>query len=176
MNAKLKEEILAATQKEAAIAVARQVLNGTYTMAEFMEFFFDADWQLCQRAAWPLATIVDEDVSVVEPYLPDMLKVLQAPHHDAVARNILRVWERQSFPEEYVGSIYDLCFEYIGDPKQANAIRAYAITICANICKTYPEMATECIPHIEDQVLTGAPSVRSRAAKALKQLRAFKHT
>ncbi len=138
---------------------------------ELMECFFDAEIRICQRAAWPMGDLGEKYPDLMVPYLPQLIANLKAPKHDAVIRNTVRTWQYMSIPEDYQGEIFEICFYYITDPKIPIAIRAFSMTVCANICKEVPELKEELIMAIEDQLEHGSPGIRSRGTTVIKLLR-----
>jgi len=139
-------------------------------MVELMDCFFDADPRICQRAAWPVGDLGEKYPDLLIPYLPEMILNLKAPKHDAVIRNTVRTWQYMSIPEEYLGEIFELCFNYINDPKIPVAIRAFSMTVCANICKAVPELKEELILAIKDQLEYGSAGIKSRGHHVIKEL------
>ena len=139
-------------------------------IGELMSCFFDDNPHICQRAAWPVGDLGEKYPELLIPYLPQMISNVKEPKHDAVIRNTVRTWQYMSVPEDYLGEIFELCFNYITDPKIPVAIRAFSMKVCANICKAVPEMKEELILAIEDQLENGSAGIKSRGKNVVKQL------
>lgn len=137
---------------------------------DLMACFFDANLRICQRAAWPLGDLGEKYPELIIPYLPEMIKNLAHPKHDAIIRNTVRTWQYMKIPEAYQGDIFEICFNYIIDPKIPIASRAFSMTVCANICKDIPELKDELILAIEDQLEFGSAGIVSRGRKIIKEL------
>ncbi|MFZ1751870.1 MAG: hypothetical protein WAU01_16860 [Saprospiraceae bacterium] len=138
---------------------------------ELMESFFDKEYRICQRAAWPVGDIGKSSPQLLLPYLPKMVTNLKSPRHDAVVRNTLRTWQHMDIPESYLGEIFEISFQYILDPKYPIAIRAFSMTVCFNIVQKVPELKDELILAITDQMENGSPGIKSRGKNILLQLK-----
>ncbi len=140
-------------------------------ITELMDCFFDNDLRICQRAAWPVGDLGEKFPDLIAPFLPKLIENLKNPKHDAIMRNTVRTWQSMSIPEEWQGQVFEICFNYILNPKIPIAIRAFSMTVCANICKDIPELKQELILAIEDQLEHGSPGICSRGNKIIKELR-----
>ena len=139
-------------------------------MEELMACFFDEDLRLNQRASWPVGMLVDHQPGLIVPYLKKMLDNLDTPHHDAVIRNTFRTMQNMDIPEEVEGLAFEKAFDFLLDPKNAVAIRVFAMTVCGNIAQKYPELKDELIPVIEEQMPHGSAGFKSRGKRILKEL------
>jgi hypothetical protein len=100
-----------------------------------------------------------------------MINGLDRPPHKAFIRNTLRVMQHMDFQDDDMGIVYDHCFQYILDPKQDIAIRAFSMTVCTRIVRHFPEMTEELIVAMEDAMRHGSAGIRSRGSKMIASLR-----
>ena len=102
-----------------------------------------------------------------------LIRVLKEDsRHPAVHRNILRMFERQEVPEEYVALVLDTCFRFTVSEARPAAVRAYSITVAASICARYPELAAEFRLILDDlSRLPQQPAIKVRVREALKLLK-----
>ena len=156
--------------KEGAMHVVQCIQKDNSRMQELMECFFDEDLRVCQRAAWPAGMIADVKPELIIPFLEKMLLNLDTPHHDAVIRNTFRTLQNVEIPEDLEGLAFEKAFEFLLDPKNAIAIRVFAMTVCGNIALKYPELKHELVPVIEEQLPYGSAGFKNRGAKILKKL------
>ena len=169
----LYKRIIRGQTKHDARAIALDVVKGKYGIDELMEHFFSDDWVICQKVAWPVGMIADEDPQLLMPYIGAMLENLERPVHDAVVRNTIRTFQFMDLPEEWEGPVYDKCFEYFSNPKFPVAFRVFAMTVCTDIAMSHPELAQEIIPVIEDNWENVSAAWRARGKRELKRLRAL---
>lgn len=164
-------ELLVQNDKRIADQIVSEIIKNPSRMQELMDCFFDEDLRLCQYASWPVGMIADHNSELIIPYLEKMLFNLDAPHHDAVVRNTFRTLQNLKIPEEIEGIAFEKAFEFLANPKYAIAIRVFAMSVCGNIAKKYPELKHELIPVIEEQLPFGSAGFINRGTKVLKSLR-----
>jgi len=142
--------------------------------AELMRVFLNGEYGLTQKAAWVLSECADCYPFLIIPYFRCFInKLHEAEASDSVKRNIVRVWQYVAIPEEYIGEVYDLCYEYLNST-EAIAVRAFSITVCHNIARQLPELKPELKLTLEDLLMKnqdGSPAIKSRAKKILAQLK-----
>jgi hypothetical protein len=139
---------------------------------ELMLVFLNGDTVLEQRAAWTLSDIGMQQPQLIKPYMPQLLeKIGMEGKHPAVARNILRIFQTMEIPEIYCGRLLDLCLGFIKNETKTVAIRAFSISVAANIVRRYPEIKHELLLLLEDISLSPqTPAIRVRIRSALKAL------
>ena len=166
----IKERLILGKTKEDANQIAQDILAGDAALSELMDIFFSHEMRLCQKAAWPVGKLSEKNQEILIPYFPQMIAALDDPCHDAIVRNIVRSWQFMDIPETFSGEIYDRCLSYLDDPKIPVAIRVFSMTVCANICMHYPEMADELITIISTHYQHGSSGFRGRANTELSRL------
>ena len=157
--------------KKVALKIIDDVLRDPSRMDELMECFFDDELRICQRAAWPVGMISEHNPHLILPYLEEMLLNLEHSKHDALIRNTFRTLQNMDVPEDIEGLAFEKAFNYLLNPQNAIAIRVFAMTVCANIAKKYPELKHELIPVIEEQIPYGSAGFVNRGHKILKALK-----
>jgi hypothetical protein len=153
-------------------AIVKYIGDDKERFAELVNLFLKGDYRITQRAAWPLGYVAIENPGLVKLYIGRFIKKLGEPGlHPAIPRNILRVFQTMDIPEKYRGSLLDICIRYITSENIPVAIRAFAITTAANICKHYPELKNELLIILNELgSLPQTPALRVRIKFALKAL------
>jgi hypothetical protein len=136
-----------------------------------MDCFFSKEMRICQRAAIAVGDIGVQQPQLLLPYLPKMLKAIEKPFHDAIVRNVVRVWQEMDIPEKMQGPIFDRCFNYLNDPQIPVAIRAFSMKVCTNIALKYPDLKEELLLVIETHLPHGSSGFKSRGKKMAALLR-----
>lgn len=128
---------------------------------------------LSSRAMWVLSHCHDIDYTRIEPYYEKLINHLNTKNlHNGVVRNILRLFQHESVPSSYETFLLDKCFNFIKNPTEAIAIRAFSITIVFNISKPYPELLSELSLLLNHILITeNSPGIISRAKNILKEIR-----
>jgi hypothetical protein len=140
---RFEERLTNGYSKASCLLIRSQVLDDPSRMSELMSCFFSDKLRICQRSAWVVGNLGGDFPELLKPYMRSMVAKLENPLHSAIVRNTLRTWQDMQIPEVYMGEIFERCIQYIANPKEAIAVRAFSITVCANICKTYPELFIE---------------------------------
>ena len=157
--------------KSTAKFIVEQLVENPDRMVEFMDCFYSDKKMTCQRAAWPLGMIAEEQPQLLLPYLGQLITTLDGPANDTIVRNILRAFQFVDFPPDDEGRVFDICLDILLDVNRAIAIRVFSMTVCANITFKYPSLVQELIPVIEEHIPHGSAGFRARGAKLLKQLK-----
>ncbi|MES2778766.1 MAG: hypothetical protein V4651_02615 [Bacteroidota bacterium] len=165
----LRSEILREHSKPQTLRIVQYVGNDKQRMKELMVLFLGNEYRITQRAAWPLSYIGIAHPDLVKPYDGKLLEFLQQQGaHDAVKRNILRLWGETMPSQKYWGELFDICYQLARSKDEAVAIRTFAMQVMSNIVITYPELTFELKSLAEELILLGQPAFISRGKKVLK--------
>lgn len=135
---------------------------------ELMQYVLHDEYRLCQRASWTLGKVCETRPWLMEKWLPEILKALEKPKHDALIRNVVRAFQgMDELPEEYEGEIFEKCFNYLLDPSYAVAIKAFSMTVCRKVAMKYPDLKPELIEVINDVLVNGSSGILSRGRKEI---------
>lgn len=111
--------------------------------AKYIKQLAGADKVLSQQAATVLHHVSNEDASFFVTFTPTLVEVLKNPVHDSGPRMIFRVFRKIEIPEKNLGTIIDLCFKYLNNPKTAVAIKVNAMYVIARFFDNYPDLKKE---------------------------------
>lgn len=150
----------------------RYVGSDPKRVKELMYYFLSPDlhWRFNQRAAWPLGVLGKKNPRLIAPYLKEMVSILGVGRHNAVDRNIVRILEDMTIPEDLEGQVYDKCFQLLNDMDQPIAVRVFSMTVLFNIAKKYPEMLLELQQTIEMYLPYGSAGFKNRGGKLLNKI------
>jgi hypothetical protein len=140
-------------------------------LPQLIQTILHSEPKIAWRAAWVIDNLARNERHLIEPYLPQLTKiVLKTPHHGVQRHitNILRMIDPANIDN---GHLVDACFHWMTDPNTPVAVQANAMEIIANLCSIYPELANELISIINAGYEMGSPGYRSRATKILKKLK-----
>jgi hypothetical protein len=131
--------------------------------------FFGPDPRIAQQAITVMSFCADNHPFLIQPYLDQIIPLLTAQPSGAVKRNTLRILQHLDIPREWQGLVADTCFQYLSD-QEPPAIKAFALTVLANLARTEPDLNQELRLVIEDQWPYASPAFKSRAGKILQAL------
>ncbi len=141
------------------------------SFAELVSYVQSNDVELAQRASWPFSYIAIDHPQWMKPYQHQLLLTLSKPTvHDAVKRNILRIWREHLPEEEILGEVFDQCCLFLRNPHEAGAIRAFSMQVMGEIVVQFPELKHELMLTVDDALLHTSPALASSARKIKKQL------
>ncbi len=166
----IEKALLKGRSSKAANEIVQIVLKNPDALEELMTYFLSNDSRLCQTASWSVGILASKASHLLIPYMSKLIEAHENPNHDSVLRNSIRAWQFMDIPEEYEGEVFDLCFNYIGDPRFPIAIRVFSMSVCFNICKKYPELLKELKVKLELINQSESPGIRSRCRKILKAI------
>ncbi|MBC7695529.1 MAG: hypothetical protein H7141_08805 [Burkholderiales bacterium] len=171
----IKEEFIADIRAFKAPDLAKTILKNNQ-VTELIALAFEKDHLLSSRAMWVIGHCSDLDYNCIKPYHVKLINRLKNKDlHNGVIRNTLRLYQKHSVPKKSEPFILDKCFEYVKNPLEAIAVRAFAITVIFNIAKPYPELLNELLIVLNHMSETEEGSgIRSRVKNTIKDIHKLK--
>jgi hypothetical protein len=124
-----------------------------------------------RKALWVIDTYSERVPEVITPeVISTLTRALPVACHTAIHRHILRIFSRTALPDEVLGDLITICFDFLLAPGEPVAVKAHAMEILFRISKDVPEIKKELADSIEWKLTEESPGFRARAAKILKQL------
>ncbi|MBK8610862.1 MAG: hypothetical protein IPL84_13220 [Chitinophagaceae bacterium] len=167
----LREEILKEHSKVQCTKIVKWVGNNQQRFDELFSHFLSDEYRVVQRAAWPISYCVDAHPELINRHWKKLIDNLKKPNlHDAVKRNSIRLMQEIDLPKKYHGEIMNRCFKYLESPTEALAVKIFSLSVLGNLATYYPEIKSELILIIEDQLPHQSAGFKSRAKRVLKSL------
>lgn len=138
--------------------------------AAFMNYFLGDDWRITQKCSWALGKLGENHPELIMPYHSILLQKLKEDNHDAIKRNITRLYQFVEIPESIEGELFETAIGFLLDNSVAIAIRVFSMTICERIATKYPDLVPELIVAIESTIEGGSAGHKNRAFKTLRRL------
>lgn len=169
---KIREQLLFAHSKENTRKITNYIGSNKDRLQELMNCFFSNEYRVSQRSAMAVSDCFDQHPHLMQPHLERMIANLNTENiHIAVKRNTVRILQFIEVEENLQSELFDHCINFLKDPKEPIAVKAFSMGILYKICKQYPDLKTEVIPLIEDELeYTDSAGVRSRGRNILKKL------
>lgn len=166
----LRAQVLSRHDKQNMLLIRDYIGNSEQRFARLMRLFFSGEYRIQQRSSWAVMHCCAAHPELIRPYLEQMVRLLGQPVHDAVKRNITRIFSRMTLPESLYGEAADQCFRLLGDPSSPVAIKVFSMRILEQITRSVPELAGELKLLIEENLAHSSAAFHSAARKTLKQL------
>ena len=129
------------------------------------------DQSLRDRAAWALSYIAAAHPSLLKYHWTTFVNLLNNKNTSGpIKRNLVRFMQEAEIPAKFHGEITNRCFELLNDPKEDIAIRAFAMTVLANMTEQYPELVTELKLSVQELLPFASAGLKNRAGHILKKL------
>lgn len=160
----LKEHATSATNK-----ITRYIGDDPKRFGYLMNLLHDENSRVCQRAAFTMSEIVHAHPSLLEPYIAQLIRNLSEAS-TPIKRNTVRALQFIAIPAQYQGIAVDQCFKLLNGPKEAIAVKVFAMSVISNICDVQPSIARELKISIESQLPQASAGFRSRGNKILAKL------
>ncbi len=167
----LKEYNLTLNTKENIAKIIAYVGSDEERMSELIKHFVGKDTRVCQVTSWAVGHIGEQQPNLLAPYHNLLVSNFKdTTKHDAIRRNIARVYQFLAIPESIESELFDLSLANILNNNEAIAIRAFSMTIAERIAKMYPELISELIIAVESTIENGSTGLKNRAVHTIKRL------
>ncbi|MDD8018902.1 MAG: hypothetical protein PHP42_11055 [Bacteroidota bacterium] len=167
----IETEILKEHSKQQSMKIASWIGGNKDRFAELMELFLNGDYRITQRSVWIISLCVEQYPSLATPWLRKMIKKTQeADVHDAVKRNAVRLLQFVDIPRSLQGTVANLCFAFLQSADTPIAVKAFSMTVLANIAKQEPDLKYELKAVIDLMLPYSGAGIQSRGKKVLSQL------
>lgn len=166
------ESLLVDTSRKVADQVCGIVIKKPEIIEELMEHSLQQKGNMALRASNVLALVSESNPELVAPYLERIIRSFPELKHVSVKRGFTRIVSHYTdiTDDDLLSIMVNHCFEWLNDPDETIAIRAYSMTILANVCKIYPELIPELRETIELHYNDGSAGFKTRAMETLKRL------
>lgn len=163
----LLELLVSEHSKKMSERIAREIGDNPAYFKNLIELILESEYRIVQRAAWPMAFVCEKHPELIKPYIHQLAQKLFEPAHDALHRNIVRVFQYVEIPKREQGLLADACFQFLYNKETPIAIKAFSMTVLNNICKQEPELAQELCLYIEERMPFESAAFKSRGKKIL---------
>jgi hypothetical protein len=167
----LRKEILKEHSKKQRMKVVDYVGDNRNRFKALIQVFLEGPYRVTQRASWPISYCVENSPGLITPHLSTLLTFLKRPGlHNAVKRNVIRLFQFVDIPKRMHGRVAEVCFQYLQDKKEPVAIRVFSMSVLAEIALHNPDLKRELRLLIEDHLPYASAAFLSRARKVIKAL------
>ncbi|ASB50760.1 hypothetical protein [Alkalitalea saponilacus] len=150
--------------------LAKQLFEQQEGIPIVIKCITNRDKKVAWRAAWILDNFSRENHKMLIPFVNRFCEILISTPHQGVRRHLTNIL--CAFPAETIedGRVVDACLKWITEEKSDIAVKANAMQLVANICRVYPELASEIINVIEQGMENGSPGIKNRGEKIIASL------
>lgn len=169
----LRAQILKEHSKANADKIAAWVGNDQKRFSLLLDLFLHDEYRVVQRSSQIITKIGDLHPQLIIDNIDTLVNRMAEPGAPvAVKRNVIRLLQFVPIPEHLHSIVMNTCFDLLADVKETVAVRAFSMTVLANLAKFYPDIKQELAAIIEDQLeLDPTPGFKTRGQKVLAQLK-----
>lgn len=138
---------------------------------EVMLLFLEQDIRIAQRAAGVITYSVEKHPELLKDYYSILIEKLKTNPPDFIKRNVVRAWQFVEIPEEFMGEVANICFDYLDSQNEAIAVKVFSMTVLYHISQKETDLQPELRLVIEKQLPYGSAGFQSRAKKILPNLK-----
>ena len=162
--------------KQTRDEIVDYVGNSPEKFSELMDLFISGNTRVSQTTSWAVGILGEKHPELITPYHQSLLAHVQdKKKHNAVRRNIVRIYQTCPIPEEIEGELYDIALGFVTDPKEAIAVKAFSMRICERIAIKYPELISELCIVIKASLPNASSGVKNRGTHILNNLMKVKN-
>lgn len=170
-KAELMSALAEKRMKEDLVRAARLVQGNPVRLSQILDILPELKSPLRERLAWMVQLICEEYPELIDAgMISRIIDVFEDAKTDAEKRAYLNVLRTNQIPEHKLGEVYDRCFEWFNDPKQALAVRIYALYVMLNIAKELPELNHEIELCVNSNDIDPTPAMFVALRRAKQQL------
>ncbi|MBX3288754.1 MAG: hypothetical protein KF855_05350 [Acidobacteria bacterium] len=157
-------EVLESGQSRAnMLKIVAYIGDDPVRFRELLDIFFEGEYRMTQRAAWPISVCAEKHPELLMPHLNRLIDQLPRQDvHDAVKRNVVRLLQFVEIPKRLQGKVYSHCLDLIADPKEPVAVKAFSITVARKIAEQEPALMEELRLVVKPQLQNATPALRVR--------------
>ncbi|HAP35637.1 MAG TPA: hypothetical protein DCQ28_06720 [Bacteroidetes bacterium] len=167
----LESEILKEHSKRQTVKIVSWINGDETRFAQLMQQFLCGEPRIVQRSSWIVSLCIENHPSLIKPWLSKIVKRAGEKNiHNAVKRNVVRALQFVDIPRSQQGRAANLCFYFLQNVGEPVAVKAFSMTVLANIAVQEPDLKQEIKLVIEQMLPYGSAGIQSRGRKVLKQL------
>lgn len=128
--------------------------------------------QISARAGSVIARCLEKDKTLIKPHVDFIIKHLNNCKIDGTKRCLLKALTfcKNLEQNENAGILVDICFNYIINPKESIAVKAYSMHILFDIAQAIPDLKRELKDTISTILPEASTGIKTLGKKLLKKL------
>ena len=170
---RLKRELPAsdaAVRKQMATLLCEQNIY----LKDLLPLAFE-DEKVSSRFFWLLSDVADIEPQRLMAVLPRLLELRDQTSYPKLNRSLARYWNVYGLPEESEGEAMDLLFQWFSEIGADVTQKLHSLYALQKLSVKYPEIRTEIILAIRDQLGKSTQGFERMAVKVLGQLEGQGH-
>ena len=137
-----------------------------------LDFALEDDGAYSQRAGRVINLVAIIQPEMIRPYMQQLVLKLPTFKSGGLKRSIIKTISERSFDfdDETMGTLVNICFEWVNDSQEEIAIKAYAMDVLYSVSQFHPDLKPELIATFEHLKPEASAGIKVRCEKFLKKL------
>ena len=165
---RISEELLTSNAGQ-RLNWANEIVKRNVDLTELHPILLE-DSKISMRCLWLLGHIADQSPKFMHPHLHELFKVCSQLQEIEISASFSKFWFLCSIPEEDEVIALDLLFKWLNSSKTNVTTKSRALFALNKFVLKYPEIKSEFISLIENQLNKNSSDFKKRATKILKEL------
>ena len=107
-------------------------------------YVFDKKYRVARSALWGLTKATDEELSVLQVLLNELIDQAMNTDNSSVRRLTLNIIERLTLEEDDLRTDFlDFCFNHMLNLEEPSGIQSICMKLACRMCRFYPELMDE---------------------------------
>lgn len=171
----LKKELTENLSLSLVKKIEKYIGNDQNKFDQLMKFSLTKDSTLSPHASWAAIHTAEKNLKLLNKWVVRIVDFLENDIHPSVKRNLLRLLQDISIPEDKQSHMFDIGLKLMLSVKEPIAVRVFAMTVLVNIAEQHPDLINELETCIYSVMEEGAsPAIRARGKNSLKRLAKYK--
>lgn len=137
---------------------------------ELIHIYLSNEEPFSRKIVWAIDLYSIENPELINPYLKTIVELLAVFNHDGLRRHSLHILSRSQLPASELGSLINICFDWLLSPDQTAAVKVYCMEILYRISIIEPAIKQELSDCIEFRLNEETPGFKNRGLKILRKL------
>lgn len=138
----MQQKLFHENSKSYWIQLSKEILRED-KVEEIVALFLGEDKRVAQRAAAIVMTLADIEPLLFAPYMHRLIMQLHQNPTETQKRNIVRIVDFVDIPTTLEVEIMNFCFQYLNNPKESIAVKAFSMRVLGKLYSKYPEIKEE---------------------------------
>jgi hypothetical protein len=167
----LQDLLFDSSRRTADMAVG-VIGNNPDIFKKMLDFAFEDKNLYAMRAARVIQLASHNHPELIRPYLREIILRLPNLKNEGLKRGLAKILIERSYDhdDDTLGILVSTCFDWLMNPAEKPAIKVYSMEILYKISQLYPEIKTELVSSIEEQLPRSGVAVKSRGRQILAKL------
>jgi hypothetical protein len=166
----LEDLLMVESSRRNTDLVVDLVLKKPELFDQLFTIFIKDDGPVAWKAGWVMDIASEKQPAMLDPFIGKIVAHLEKFSQESTRREALRMLARSHLPDEQLGVLITLCFDWLTSSKEKVAVKMFSMEILYRISQQEPEMKKELADSIEWRMDEETPGFRAHGRKILKRL------